>query len=94
MISGRIRSEFEVNDLTKTLNLSSGYFTGLTHHSYETVSLDNTRRTLTKRVHEEDRPEPIPNSDWAFADCSTREFPGFQQNRNFIKRRLRSQLYL
>ena len=77
VISGKIRSEFEVNDLTKTLNLSSGYFTGLTHHSYETASLDNDKGTLTKRVHEEDRPEPIPNSDWAFADCSTREFPGF-----------------
>jgi len=75
-ITGEIRSEFEVNDLTKTLNLSSGYFTGHTHRSYETVSLDNGKATLTKRVHEEDRPEPIPNSDWAFADCSTREFPG------------------
>jgi len=75
-ITGKIRSEFEVADLTKTLNLSSGYFSGMSHHSYETVSLDNVTATLTKRVHEEDEREPIPVSDWAFADCSTSGFPG------------------
>lgn len=76
-ITGRIRTEFEVTDITKTLNLSSGYFSGMTHHSYETVSLDNSTATLTKRVHEEDQRQPVPNSDWAFADCSLKEFPGF-----------------
>ena len=76
VITGRIRSEFEVADLTKTLNLSSGYFSGLTHHSYEAVNLDNSDATLTKRVHESDERQLIPNSDWAFADCSTKEFPG------------------
>jgi hypothetical protein len=76
-ITGRIRTEFEVADPTKTLNLSSGYFSGLTHHSYEGVSLDNRDATLTKRVHEQDERQPIPNTDWAFADCATKEFPGF-----------------
>ena len=76
VITGRIRSEFEVADLTKTLNLSSGYFSGLTHHSYEVVNLDNSDATLTKRVHESDERQPIPNNDWAFADCDTKEFPG------------------
>jgi hypothetical protein len=79
-ITGRIRSEFEVADPTKTLNLSSGYFTGLTHHSYEAVSLNNSDATLTKRVHEADERQPIPNADWAFADCSLKEFPGFGDN--------------
>jgi len=76
-ITGRIRSEFEVAGLTNTLNLSSGYFSGLTHHSYEAVSLDNGDATLTKRVHEEDERQPISNTDWAFADCNTKQFPGF-----------------
>src|SRR5689334_548462 len=76
-ISGRIRSEFEVADITKTLNLSSGYFNGLTHHSYEAVSLDNSDATLTRRVHEEDERQPISKTDWAFADCGVKEFPGF-----------------
>ena len=76
-ITGKIRTEFEVGDVTKTLNLSSGYFSGLTHHSYPAVKLDNSGATLTKRVHEEDERQPIPNTDWAFADCSVREFPGF-----------------
>ena len=76
-ISGRIRSEFEVADITKTLNLSSGYFNGLTHHSYEAVSLDNSDATLTRRVHEEDERQPISRTDWAFADCGVKEFPGF-----------------
>lgn len=75
-ITGKIRNEFEVNTVTKTLNLSSGYFSGLTHRSYEPVSLDNKDATLTRRVHEEDRRELIPNSDWAFADCNTKDFPG------------------
>ena len=76
-ITGRIRSEFEVADLTKTLNLSSGYFSGLTHHSYEAVRFDNSDATLTRRVHEEDERQLIPNTDWAFADCSMKEFPGY-----------------
>jgi len=76
-ITGRIRSEFQVADLTKTLNLSSGYFNGLTHRAYEAVSLDNSDAVLTRRIHEADERQPIPNTDWAFADCSMKEFPGY-----------------
>jgi len=76
-ITGKIRSEFEVGEVTKTLNLSSGYFSGLTHHSYEAVSLDNSDATLTRRVLESDERQLIPHTDWAFADCSSKEFPGF-----------------
>ena len=50
--------------------------TGQSHHSYETVNLDNTGFTLTKRVIESDERILIPNSDWAFSDCSVRRFPG------------------
>lgn len=75
-ITGKLRTEYQVVTPTKTLNLSSGAFTGMTHHSYETVTHDNTGLVLTKRVHEADERLPIPNSDWAFSDCNTVLFPG------------------
>jgi hypothetical protein len=75
-ITGKIRVEYEVNDITKTIVLSSGYFNGQSHHVYETTSVDNTGLVLTKRIHEEDARETIPNSDWAFSDCNTTDFPG------------------
>ncbi|SFB89062.1 alpha/beta hydrolase domain-containing protein [Spirosoma endophyticum] len=75
-ITGKVRADLEVVTPTKTLNLSSGAFSGMTHKSYETVSLDNTGLVLTRRVHEADERMPVPNSDWAFADCTTVPFPG------------------
>jgi hypothetical protein len=75
-IAGILRSEFQVSTSTKTLNLSYGFFSGQTHHSYETISLDNTGCTLTKRVLESDPRITIPNSDWAFSDCTRLRFPG------------------
>jgi len=50
--------------------------TGQSHHSYETVNLDNTGFTMTRRVLESDERILIPNADWAFSDCSVRRFPG------------------
>lgn len=76
IVTGGVRTEYIVNAPTKTQNLSSGSFTGLTHASYETVSLDNSTATLTKRVREADPRILIPHSDWAFADCSVAPFPG------------------
>ncbi|GAB4002710.1 alpha/beta hydrolase domain-containing protein [Spirosoma daeguense] len=75
-ITGKIRAEFQVVTPAKTQNLSSGPFSGLSHHSYETVSLNNAGLVLTKRVHEADQRQPIPNSDWAFSDCKDVAFPG------------------
>lgn len=75
-ITGLLRAEFQVMAPANTQNLSSGPFSGMTHHSYETVSLDNTGLVLTKRVHEADTRMPVPNSDWAFSDCTTTPFPG------------------
>lgn len=75
-ITGKLRVELQVVTPTKTLNLSSGAFSGMIHHSYETVSLDNTGLMLTKRVHESDARITVPNSDWAFADCTALPFPG------------------
>ncbi|MFL6622256.1 MAG: alpha/beta hydrolase domain-containing protein [Sulfurifustis sp.] len=75
-ITGRVRGEYIVSAPINTQNLSSGFFTGLSHSSYETVSLDNSAAVLTKRVTESDVRIPIPNGDWAFADCNSAPFPG------------------
>lgn len=43
---------------------------------YASVATSNTGLILTQRVHQDDPKEPIPNSQWAFADCTGRRFPG------------------
>ncbi len=49
-IAGILRTEYQVSLAANTLNLSSGFFTGQTHHSYETITLDNKDCcTLTKK---------------------------------------------
>jgi hypothetical protein len=75
-IAGILRTEYQVNSETTTLNLSSGFFTGMTHYSYETVSLDNTGLALTKRILESDTRDTLPKNEWAFSDCSKGRFPG------------------
>ena len=75
-IAGILRTEYQVSSSVNTLNLSGGFFTGQTHYSYETTSLDNAGFKLTKRVLESDPRVPVPNSDWAFSDCSRLHFPG------------------
>jgi len=75
-IAGILRTEYQVSSETVTLNLGSGFFTGSTHYSYETVRLDNTGLALTKRVLESDPRDTILNSDWAFSDCTKGRFPG------------------
>jgi alpha/beta hydrolase family protein len=75
-ITGRVRGEYIVTAPTSTQNLSSGTFTGLTHTSYETVSLDNHGAVLTMRIKEGDARVPVADADWAFADCTTTPFPG------------------
>ena len=44
--------------------------------TYEAVSTDNTGLTMTRRVHQHDPKEVIPNDQWAFADCTNTPFPG------------------
>ena len=75
-ITGRVRGEYVVNAPSSTQNLSSGAFTGLTHTSYETVSLEPRDAVLTMRVKETDPRIAIASTDWAFADCTTVPFPG------------------
>jgi hypothetical protein len=61
---------------TKTLNLSSGWFTAMATTTYPTVSTDNRTPladgflpTLTVRGHEAEPREPIPNTEWSFGSC-------------------------
>ena len=75
-IAGILRTEYQVAESEKTLDLSAGFFNGNNHYSYEAVSTDNSQCTLTRRVLESDKRELIPNSDWAFSDCSKTRFPG------------------
>ena len=75
-ITGIVREEIVVQAPTTTVNLSTGNFTGLTHASYPTVSVDNRTPlgdgflpTLTERAREQDPRVPSPNSEWSFAHC-------------------------
>jgi hypothetical protein len=75
-ITGLLRTEYQVSSSVNTLNLSGGFFTGQTHHSYETISLDNKDCILTKRILESDPRISVPNNEWTFSDCTRSRFPG------------------
>jgi hypothetical protein len=76
-IIGRVRTEYGLTaGPATTQNLGGGPYTGTTTASYETVTLNNSGAVLTQRVHQDDPRQLIPNSQWAFADCTTTPFPG------------------
>ena len=79
-ITGIVRAELVLGALArepvKTLNLSSGWFTGMFHASYPTASTDNRKPfddgflpTLTVRAKEQDARVAIPNTEWSFGAC-------------------------
>ena len=73
-ITGVVRSEWTVNAPVSTQNIlaeSSSNTPG-----YASVTTANTGLTLTMRVHQDDPRTAVPNSDWAFADCTSTPFPG------------------
>jgi multisubunit Na+/H+ antiporter MnhE subunit len=73
-ITGPVRSEFILRAPASTqpiLANSSSNTPG-----YATASLDNSRDTLTMRVHQDDARLTVANSDWAYADCTAVPFPG------------------
>ena len=73
-ITGVVRSEWTVNAPISTQNIlaeSSSNTPG-----YASVTTNNTGLTLTMRVHQDDPRTAVPNSDWAFADCTSTPFPG------------------
>ena len=63
-ITGIVRSEFIVDAPgTVSLPLSGNSYT----HSYESVTLDTARATLTHRQYTDDTPQAIPAAAWQFA---------------------------
>src|SRR5262249_27052656 len=76
-ITGTLRAELTTPQPATTLNLSSGWFTGLTHRSYPTASTDNRTPfadgflpALTVRAREQEPRTPIPNTAWSFGACA------------------------
>src|SRR5712692_2626019 len=68
-ITGRVRSEYTLDGPGSTQDVTAP-------PAYEAVSTSNAGATLTRRVHQNDARELIPNGQWAFADCSVTPFPG------------------
>ena len=76
-VTGVVRAELVVQLApATTLNLSSGWFTGMTHASVPTVSTDNRAPladgflpTLTVRATENAARMAIPNTEWRFGSC-------------------------
>ncbi len=75
-ITGLVRDEIVVLAPASSVNLSTGYFTGLITNSYPPVSTDNRtpladgfRPTLTVRPREDAPRVAIPNANWSFASC-------------------------
>jgi hypothetical protein len=73
-ITGIVRAEFNVSTPQTTQNIIAGYSTNTP--GYPTITLNNSNDTLTMRVHQDDAKVPVPNSDWAYADCTSTPFPG------------------
>ncbi len=75
-LAGVMRTELVVQAPATTLNLSSGWFTGMTHASYPTENTDNTAKleggflpTLTVRARQGGPRTTIANSEWRFGGC-------------------------
>ncbi len=73
-ITGRVLADYEFRRATPSTMLGWS-FVG-PENGPAAVSTDNAGALLTEQVHAADTPTVIPNSDWAFADCSTTPFPG------------------
>ena len=69
VITGRVRAEYILDAPASTQDLTAP-------PAYEAVSTNNAGATLTRRVHQDDPKELIPNTQWAFADCTSTPFPG------------------
>ena len=63
-ITGKVRGEYILGAPAPSVNVSAP-------PAYAAASTDNSTATLTRRVHQHDAKEVIPNSQWAFANCST-----------------------
>jgi hypothetical protein len=86
-ITGPVRTEHQVMAPTPSIGLDTSIFhaPGL-HRTYEPVSLDTTRATLTRRLYASDPRVAVPSDEWAFADCSAVAFPGVASSQHLCLR--------
>jgi Alpha/beta hydrolase domain len=77
-ITGDVRQEYTLAAATNTVFLAGSG--GTATASIPTATLDNSSATLTMRVLQDDPKVLVPNSQWAFADCTTTAFPGTPSN--------------
>jgi hypothetical protein len=73
-ITGRIVTEYDLNGSPASfVPVGGGPFAGSNGRGYVPMSLDNNNppATLTARVHQDDTKVAIPNSQWAFAPCTS-----------------------
>ena len=77
-ITSLLRSELTTPEPTTTLNLSSGWFTGMTHASYPAVGMEGAEMVpegvlprLSVRPRETAPPSWIAAGEASFADCSS-----------------------
>jgi hypothetical protein len=73
-ITGTVRSEFALSVANSTQSILAESSSNT--HGYPTASLNNSHDRMTMRGHQNDPRVVIPNSDWAYADCTTVPFPG------------------
>jgi hypothetical protein len=71
-ITGEVRQEYTPSAPVPSEPLAGNVLTA----PIETATLDNSKATLTRRVHQNDAKEVIPSTQWAFSDCSATPFPG------------------
>jgi hypothetical protein len=72
-ITGRVLARFSEMPLgTSTLPIRRGGVTG----TADPASLDSLKGLLTRRRAERSATVPLRSTDWAFADCTSRPFPG------------------
>jgi hypothetical protein len=57
-----------------TIDLGTTPYVGLTYQ--HPLTLDTTKAKLTRRASQKSPAADVPSGDWAFADCSTKPFPG------------------
>ncbi len=57
-----------------TVDLGVAPYVGLTYQ--RPLTLDTTKAKLTRRSSQNAPAAVVPSSDWAFADCTTKPFPG------------------
>jgi hypothetical protein len=64
----------DIPTATTTVDLGVTPYVGLTYQ--RPLTLDTAKASLTRRSSEKGPAAAVPSSDWAFADCTTKPFPG------------------